>query len=90
MRIMAVIMTFSLVTLPQLLTTQAMVQMFEERGSQPPPIIEEEVLKHACTLRNEPDTPVQEASVIEFLHQYEEKMLDHPLLDVPHQPPKLG
>lgn len=45
MRVVALVMAFNVFMLPQVLTAQSIVNLYEECDSQPPPIIEEEVLK---------------------------------------------
>lgn len=88
MRALSLIMAFNLFMLPQVVTSQSILNMYEECDSQPPPIIEEEVLKHACAIhRGTPPHAAAEGLVVLF-HQYQDRMLDHPLLEVPHQPPR--
>ena len=88
MRVSAPIMACALFIAPQILTAQSIVSLYAECGSQPPPIIEEEVLKHACALRSDLRPPAACGDMKVRLQQYEESMLDHPALEVPHQPPK--
>lgn len=88
MRVLSVVMAFYLFALPQMLTAQNVVAIFEECGSQPPPIIEEEVLKHAVDFRDHVHMPRPDRALVAQFHQYEDQMLDHPLLEVPHQPPR--
>ncbi len=80
-------MAFNLFMLPQVLTAQSLFGVCEECGT-PPPIIEEEVLKHACTLHRVADADDLSDGPVVLMHQLEERMLDHPLLEVPHQPPR--
>lgn len=87
MRMLSLLMAFQLFMLPQMVNSQRAVTMMEERGSQPPPIIEEEVLKHAISFRGMHSAVPAMAQVAQF-HQYAEMMLDHPLREVPHQPPR--
>jgi hypothetical protein len=88
MRIVSLVMAFHLFALPQMLTAQSVVAIFEDCGSQPPPMLEEEALKHACTLREELCLMDVGAMLTAHFHQYEESMRDHPLMEVPHQPPR--
>jgi hypothetical protein len=88
MRVLALVMAFNLFTLPQMLTAQSVLALYEECGSKSAPILEEEVLKHACQPRNEVRSLEFFSDATLQLHQYAEDMLDHPLLEVPHQPPK--
>jgi hypothetical protein len=87
MRTVSLVMAFQLFALPQMLTAQSVVAIYEDSGSQPPPLLEEEVLKHACTIREEVCVMDMGAVLTAHFHQYEEAMRDHPLLDVPHLPP---
>jgi hypothetical protein len=88
MRILSLVMAFQLFALPQMLTARSVVAVFEDCGSQPPQILEEEVLKHACMLREDVRLMDVGAALTARFHQYEEAMRDHPLLEVPHQPPR--
>ncbi|MBK6832315.1 MAG: hypothetical protein IPG92_16975 [Flavobacteriales bacterium] len=88
MRATSLMMAFALFVAPQILNSQSIVSLYAECGSQPVPIIEEEVLKHACEVRSEVCPLASEGHVKILLHQYEESMLDHPAMEVPHQPPK--
>lgn len=88
LRVLAVAMAFNLFLLPQVLTAQSIVGLFEECGSQPPSLIEEEALKHDCTLHRTlvPLDPQVGSPVL--MHQLEERLRAHPLVEVPHQPPR--
>lgn len=88
MRVLSLFMAFHLCLLPQLLTTQSVVAIYEESGTQLPTILEEEVLKHAVDFRDVVPMAVPESALIAQFHQYEEEMRDHPLMEVPHQPPR--
>lgn len=88
MRIVSLVMACHLFMLPQVLTAQSLMDTMEQDVQQPPQLLEEEVLKHACSIHHAPFAPVNADASIELMHQYEERMLDHPLLEVPHQPPK--
>lgn len=88
MRIVSLVMAFQLFALPQMLTAQSVVAIYEDSGSQTPPLLEEEVLKHACTIREEVCLLDVGAVLTAQFHQYEESMRAHPLLEVPHQPPR--
>ncbi len=88
MRVLSLAMSFYLFVLPQMLTAQNVVTIFEDCGSQPPPIIEEEVLKHAVEFRDQVRMWPLEPSRVAHFHQFEEEMLDHPVLEVPEQPPR--
>lgn len=88
MRVLALVMAFNLFMLPQVLTAQSIVNLYAECDQQPPPIIEEEVLKHACSIHRAPVTGECADGLVVLMHQYEERMMDHPLMDVPHQPPR--
>ena len=89
MRGVALIMAFSLFAAPQILTAQSIVALYAECGSQPTPIIEEEVVKHACPWRSDVSIAFPDDLTV-LMHQYEERMLDHPVVEVPHQPPKIS
>jgi hypothetical protein len=88
MRALALFMAFNLFMLPQVLTAQSIVNLYEECDSQPPPIIEEEVLKHACSIHRSAVPGKRGDGLVVLMHQYEERMLDHPVKEVPHQPPR--
>ena len=89
MRVFALVMAFQLFALPQMLTAQAVVAGLEDCGSQPSPINEEEGgFKQACPVREGLRMMDVSAVLTAQFHQYEEAMLDHPLLEVPHQPPR--
>lgn len=88
MRVISALMAIQLFMLPQMITAQSVVTILEERGAQPPSILEEEVLKHAVDFREQVPVPRLERAMVAQFHQYEEAMLDHPLLEVPHQPPR--
>ncbi len=88
MRVLSLVMSFYLFMLPQLLTAQNVVAIFQDCGAQQPTILEEEVLKHAVDFRDHVPVPGPEHALVAQFHQYEEEMLDHPLLEVPHQPPR--
>ena len=89
MRILSLVMAFHLFMLPQILTAQSFLDPVEEDAVQQiPPLLEEEVLKHACALHPCVFAPVNVDQGTTLLHQYEERMRDHPLLEVPHQPPR--
>lgn len=88
MRVLSLVMAFQLLLLPQLANTQYAVTVLEERSSQPAPVLEEEVLKHAVNFRHHAYSEVPDRDLVAQFHQYEEMMLDHPLREVPHQPPR--
>lgn len=88
MRVISLVMAFQLFLLPQLANTQYSITVVEERSSQPPPIMEEEVAKHIVSFRHHTPSEVPERNLVAQFHQYEEMMLDHPLREVPHQPPR--
>jgi hypothetical protein len=81
-------MAFDLFMLPQVLTAQSLFDWCEECGPQPPPIIEEEVLKHACSIHHAVEADIPSDGLVVLMHQLEERMMDHPLVEVPHQPPR--
>lgn len=81
-------MAFQLFALPQMLTAQAVVAVFEDSGSQPPSINEEEGFKQVCPLRETLRAMDMGVALTAQFHQFEEAMLDHPLLEIPHQPPR--
>lgn len=87
-RLLAVALALQLFLLPQLSTAQGILNIFEECGNTAAPILEEEVIKHACAVRIGIVTENLSSSVQLFLHWYQDSMLDHPALEVPHQPPK--
>lgn len=87
MRVISLVMAFQLFVLPQMVNSQRAVAVMEERSPQPPPIIEEEVLKHAIRFSGMPSAMPALAQVTQF-HQHTEMMLDHPLREVPHLPPR--
>lgn len=88
MRVLSLVMSAYLFVLPQMLTSQYVVAIFEDCGSQPPPIIEEEVLKHAVPFEEHVRIPDPEPLMTARFLQFEEEMLDHPVLEVPDQPPR--
>jgi hypothetical protein len=87
MRALSLIMAMQLFWLPQMVNAQKAVTLVEERGSQSPPIVEEEV-KHACNIHGHAFPAMPDRDLVAQFHQYEEMMLDHPLREVPHQPPR--
>lgn len=88
MRLVSLVMAFQMFLLPQLINTQMAITVVEERGAQPPPLSEEEVLKHAVSFRDQVYSAAPDRDLVAQFHQYEEMMLDHPLREVPHQPPR--
>ena len=88
MRVLSVVMALHLFMLPQMLTAQNVVAIFEDCGSQQPTVLEEEVLKHAVDFREQVHLSCTDRLLAPLFHQYEDAMLDHPLLEVPHQPPR--
>ena len=89
MRSMAVLLALNLALLPLLSTANTTIALFEERGNEVPPVLEEEILKHACEIRIGRSADTASRSLLLLLHQYQDRMLDDPVLEVPHQPPKL-
>jgi len=87
MRFCALFMALNLFMLPQLTTGKAIITVCEETGTTLPSLLEEEV-KHACDIRKEVRPMVHTDGEVVLLHQFEQRMLEHPLLEVPHQPPK--
>lgn len=90
MRSMAVLLALNLALLPLLSTANTTIALFEERGNEVPPVLEEEILKHVCELRISRSSATTSRAVSLQLHQYQDLMLDHPVMEVPHQPPKLS
>lgn len=90
MRAAALTMAISLFAAPQIITTKSIISLYAECGSQAPPIIEEEEVRHACDWRCDVHTPAFPDDLTVLMHQYEEGMLDHPVVEVPHQPPKVS
>lgn len=89
MRILSLVMAFHLFMLPQILTAQSFLDPLEEDAVQQiPTLLEEEVLKHACAIHANVFAPENADRSTTLLHQYEERMREHPLLEVPHQPPR--
>ncbi|MEO8068524.1 MAG: hypothetical protein ABI599_12585 [Flavobacteriales bacterium] len=87
-RSLAVALALQLFLLPQLSTAQGILNIFDECGSTAAPILEEEVIKHACEIRIGIVPKNLSTTVQSFLHWYQDSMLDHPALEVPHQPPE--
>lgn len=87
MRFCALFMALNLFMLPQLTTGKAIITVCEETGTSLPSLLEEEV-KHACDIRKDVRPVVHAVGEVILLHQFEQRMLEHPLMEVPHQPPK--
>jgi len=81
-------MALNLLMFPSTVSAQRIIDTQEECGSPPSPVSEEEVVKDICAFRTTSIPDDGSHSVLVLMHQYEERMLDHPLLEVPHQPPK--
>jgi hypothetical protein len=88
MRALSVLLALQLFALPLMVNAQTTIDLFEECGSQVPPVIEEEVLKHACEVRIGQLPQDLSQRVWLLLSVYQDSMLDHPIMEVPHQPPK--
>jgi len=88
MRICAIWMAMNLFMLPQLIMGRTISALCEETVTSLPGMSEEEVIKHACHFRKDVRPVVKAAGEEVLLHQFEQRMLEHPLLEVPHQPPK--
>lgn len=88
MRVLSLVLACQMFLLPQLINSQKAMAIVEERGAQPLPILEEEVLKHALSFRAPVHSGAPDRDLVAHFHQYEEMMLDHPLREVPHQPPR--
>ncbi len=88
-RLVAVLLAAHLFIVPQLTNDLGVFAALEECGNTMPPILEEEVLKHACEVRFGTLPEDLSTTVQVFLHWYQDSMLDHPALEVPHQPPKV-
>lgn len=88
-RCVAMLLTLQIFLAPQMANAQGILAIFEECGTAVPPVLEEEVLKHACEVRIGMLPENLSTTVQLFLHWYQDSMLDHPALEVPHQPPKV-
>lgn len=87
-RCVAVLLALQVFLAPQMASAQGILAIFEECGTTTPPVLEEEVLKLACEVRIGMLPKDLSTTVQLFLHWYQDSMLDHPALEVPHQPPK--
>jgi hypothetical protein len=88
MRLVSMFMAFQLFMAPLVTTSQDVVSIYKEMGCKPPPIIEEEVVKHVVGQLSCAHPTAPDRILVAQFHQYEEMMLDHPLREVPHQPPR--
>ena len=85
---LALSMVLSVFMLPLGLTAQGFVAFDKECDPQTSTGFEEEALERVCSFHFTWSPPKAAVGPELLMHQYEEGMLDHPLKEVPHQPPR--